>query len=108
MHETLALSESAVAVLRICVKGYRMKVGDRSLEAFRELVAAGIMTQVASADGNSEADYKFTQDGWARRQELLSEAEDELSGSDSSRPTGVVCQKRLGNCCVVGWLVIER
>jgi hypothetical protein len=41
MPETFALSESAVAVLRFLVKGYRMKVTDRSLEAFRELAAAG-------------------------------------------------------------------
>ena len=46
MPETFALSESAVAVLRFRVKGYRMKVTDRSLEAFRELAAAGIMEPV--------------------------------------------------------------
>ncbi len=78
MPETFALSESAVAVLRFRVKGYRMKVTDRSLEAFRELAAAGIMEPVPGADGNPEADYQFTEDGWARRQELLSEAEERI------------------------------
>ena len=78
MPETFALSESAVAVLRFRVKGYRMKVTDRSLEALRELAAAGIMEPVPGADGNPEADYQFTEDGWARRQELLSEAEERI------------------------------
>ena len=78
MPETFALSESAVAVLRFRVKGYRMKVTDRSLEVFRELAAAGIMEPVPGADGNPEADYQFTEDGWARREELLSEAEERI------------------------------
>src|SRR5271166_573916 len=51
MPETFALSESAVAVL---------------------------MEPVPGADGNPEADYQFTEDGWARRQELLSEAEERI------------------------------
>jgi len=42
MPETFALSESAVAVFRFRVKGYRMKVTDRSREAFRELATAGL------------------------------------------------------------------
>ncbi|MGO9919532.1 MAG: hypothetical protein ACLQIB_33145 [Isosphaeraceae bacterium] len=78
MPETFGLSESAVAVLRFCVKGYRMKVTDSSLEAFRELAIAGIMEPVPGADGNPEADYQFTGDGWARRQELLSDAEERI------------------------------
>jgi len=78
MPETFALSESAVAVLRFRVKGYRMKVTDSSLEAFRELSAAGIMEPVPGANDNPEADYEFTEDGWTRRQELLSEAEERI------------------------------
>jgi hypothetical protein len=78
MPATFALSESAVAVLRFRVKGYRMNVTDRSLEAFRGLGAAGIMEPVPGADGNPEADYQFTEDGWARRQELLNEAEERI------------------------------
>ncbi len=78
MPETFALSESAVAVLRFRVKGHQITVTDRSIEAFRELAAAGIMEPVPAADGNPEADYRFTDDGWARRQELLSEAEEQI------------------------------
>jgi hypothetical protein len=51
-----------------------MKVADRSLEAFRELAAAGIMEPVLGADGNPEADYEVTEGGRARRQKLLGEA----------------------------------
>ncbi len=78
MPETFALSESAVAVLRFRVKGYRMPVTGVSLEAFRELTAAGIMEPVPGADGNPEADYRFNEDGWARRHELLSKAEERI------------------------------
>jgi hypothetical protein len=78
MPETFALSESAVSVLRFCVKGCRMRVTDRSLEAFRELAVAGIMEPMLGADGSPEADYRFTEHGWAQRQELLNEAEERI------------------------------
>jgi hypothetical protein len=78
MPQTFGLSESAVAVLRFCVKGYAMRVTDHSLEAFRELAAAGIMEPVPGADGNPETEYQFTEDGCARRQELLREAEERI------------------------------
>jgi len=78
MPETFALSELAVPVLRFRVNGYRIKVTDRSREAFRKLAAAGIMEPMTGADGNPVADYQFTDDGWARRQELLSAAEERI------------------------------
>jgi len=104
MPETVALSESAVAVPRFRVKGYRMKVTERSLEAFRELAAAGIIEPVPGADGNPEADYPFTEDGWARRQEQCSARRGNgSSGSGSSRPMRTVCRRRPGSCCAFGW-----
>ena len=78
MPETFALSESAVAMLRFLVKGYHMKVTDRSLEAFRELAAAGILEPMTGADGSPEPDYRFSGDGWTRRKELLTEAEERI------------------------------
>jgi hypothetical protein len=74
MPGTFTLSESAVAVLRFRVNGDRMKVTDRSLEAFRELAAAGIMEPVPG----TEADYRFTDEGYARREEILREEEDRI------------------------------
>ena len=71
MPDTITLSESAVATLRFRVKGWKMPVRDRHLEAFHELVAAGIM----EPDGD---DFRFTEDGWARRNELLAEAEERI------------------------------
>jgi hypothetical protein len=75
---TIALSESAVAVLRFRVKGWRFPIRDRDRDAFRELIAAGIMTPVTGADGTPEVDYRFTEEGWVRRQELLHEAEERI------------------------------
>jgi len=48
-----------------------MKVRERDLPGYRELIAAGIM----EPDGE---EFKFTEDGWARREELISEAEDRI------------------------------
>jgi hypothetical protein len=61
---TIALSESAVATLRFRVMGLRTPVTEQRLPAFQELVDAGIM----EPDGE---DFRFTEDGWARREEIL-------------------------------------
>jgi hypothetical protein len=68
---TIALSENAVAELRFRVKGWKMQVTEWRLQALRELVDAGIMEP---ADG----DFSFTEDGWARREDLLHEAEERI------------------------------
>ena len=57
MPETFALSESAVAVMRFCVKGWRFPVRKRDRDAYGELVEAGIM----EPDGK---DFRFTDGGW--------------------------------------------
>ena len=69
--QTVTLSENAVAVLRFRVKGGPFPITQRELPAYQELVDAGILTP----DGD---DFRFTEDGWARRQELLSEAEERI------------------------------
>jgi hypothetical protein len=68
---TVSLSANAVALLRFRVKKWPMKVRARDLPFYQELIDARIMIP----DGD---DFKFTQDGWAQRQELLSEAEDRI------------------------------
>ncbi len=55
--QTIALSETAVAVLRFRVKGWRFPVRERDRDAFSELVEAGIM----EPDGT---DFRFTEGGW--------------------------------------------
>jgi hypothetical protein len=69
--QTIALSETAVALLRFRVKKWPMKVRERDLPAYQELVDAGIMVPV----GN---DFQFTDGGWAHREELLLAAEDRI------------------------------
>ena len=69
--QTVALSENAVAVFRLRLKGLRTPVTERRLPAFRELVNAGIM----EPDGE---DFRFTAEAWERREDLLREAEDRI------------------------------
>src|SRR4051812_43621659 len=68
------LSENAVAVLRFEIKGWRSKDPTRRLPAYRELAAVGIMEPVPGSDEN----YRFTEDGLARREEILREEEDRI------------------------------
>jgi hypothetical protein len=68
---TVALSESAVAALRFRVKGLRTPVTERRLAAFQELVNAGIM----EPDGE---DFRFTEDGWSRREAILHDEEERI------------------------------
>jgi len=77
--QTSALSASALAVLRFRAKKWRIKVNERSLAAFHELAAAGIMVP----DGD---DFRFTEDGWARRDELISAAEAHLHSLEPCLP----------------------
>jgi hypothetical protein len=77
--QTVALSQSAVAVLRFRVKGWHFPVRDQDRDAFRELVDAGIM----EPDGE---DYRFSEAGWARRDELLAAAEAHLRGLEPRLP----------------------
>jgi hypothetical protein len=64
--KTVALSESAVALMRIRVKGWPIKFRESDLPAFRELVDAGIM------EPNGQ-DFRFTEEGWLPRKELSGE-----------------------------------
>jgi hypothetical protein len=91
MPDKIQLSESAVATLRFRIKGYRMPVNERRLPAFRELAAAGIM----EPDGE---DYRFTADGWARREEILRMQEERIERERYAPPDGrlsVAARERL-------------
>jgi len=69
--QTTDLSANAVAKLRFRVKGWRFPIRDRDLPAYQELVEAGIM----EPDGE---DFRFNEEGWTRREELLREAEERI------------------------------
>lgn len=66
--ETLILSENAVAVLRLPHKGLCMPVTATRLQSYRELAEAGIMEPHGD-------DFRFTENGWARREEFIAAAE---------------------------------
>jgi hypothetical protein len=69
--QTTTLSENAVAIFRLRVKGLRMPATERRRPAYGELVEAGIM----EPDGEG---FRFTAEAWDRREELLREAEDRI------------------------------
>jgi hypothetical protein len=72
--QTVRLSEAAVAVLRFEIRGWKAKRKGARLAAYQELAAAGIMEPVPG----TEADYRFTYEGFARREEILREEEDRI------------------------------
>jgi hypothetical protein len=74
MPETLALSESAVAVLRFEIKGWEARDPRRRLPASRALAAVGIMEPVPGSD----TEYRFTADGRARCEAILRAEEDRI------------------------------
>jgi hypothetical protein len=77
--QTIALSETAVAVLRFRVKGWRFPVRERDRDAYDELVEAGIM----EPDGK---DFRFTEAGWALRDKLIAAAEAHLRSLEPRLP----------------------
>ena len=72
--QTVTLSENAIAVLRFEIKGWRAKNKESRLPAYHELAAAGIMEPVPG----SEWEYRFTAEGWERREEILRDEEDRI------------------------------
>jgi hypothetical protein len=72
--QDVTLSENAVAILRFRAKGWPWKVNERNATAYRELAAAGIMEPVP----RGHPEFRFTADGWARREEILTAAEAHL------------------------------
>jgi hypothetical protein len=74
MSVEIALSEDAVAVLRFEIKGWPAKNKESRLPAYRELAAAGFMEPVPG----SKLEYRFTEEGLRRREDLLAEAQDRI------------------------------
>ena len=62
--ETIAPSESALALLRHRLATRDNRVNDSNREAYRELVRAGIMYPVSGLATGPEASFRFTNEGW--------------------------------------------
>ncbi len=59
---TIALSETAVALLRACYSGAYILVDHDNRAAYRELADAGLMTPLHTPFGRESA-YRMTQEG---------------------------------------------
>ncbi len=70
--QTIALSDAALALLRHRLATKDGTVTPENLEAYRELARAGIMYPVSGFASGPEAVFRFTEAGWARREEWLS------------------------------------
>jgi hypothetical protein len=68
------LSESAVALLRFEIKGYRLAKNASRLEAYRELAAAGIMEAVPG----TQDEFRFTERGIREREAILERESDRI------------------------------
>ena len=65
------LSKDALTLLHACVAGRKPDVDDSTRPAYRELAALGIMIPLHTFAKGRESAYRFTEDGWKRRLELL-------------------------------------
>jgi hypothetical protein len=70
--QTIALSEAAQAQMRLHMEQDGIRVDDANREAYRELARAGIMYPVSTFTRGPEAYFRFTDEGWDRREEILS------------------------------------
>ena len=66
---TITLSEAALYLLQERITGDRYDVTPENLEAYRELVAAGIMIPISTFTKGPESLFRFTEEGWNRHEE---------------------------------------
>jgi hypothetical protein len=87
--QAIALTEAAQSLLRLRIEVGQVVVTSENLEAYRELARAGIMYPVSGFVSGPEGNFRFTEEGWARREEWLS--------APSPRPgaRAVVCDENL-------------
>ena len=69
--QTVELSDVALTVLRSRVEGGSRHVNASNLEAYRELARAGIMYPLSGFVGGPECLFRWTDEGYARRFEIL-------------------------------------
>lgn len=70
--ENLNQSESALSLLRrLVLTDDRVEVTPENKGAYRELAAAGVMFPMSGMTRGPEANFRFTDEGWAIRHEIL-------------------------------------
>ena len=69
---TTTLSDVAIHLLRERAASDQHDVTPDNLEAYRELVAAGIMIPISTFSKGPESLFRFTEEGWKRREEWIS------------------------------------
>ena len=68
---TIALSKAAETLLRRRDNRERVTVTDETRAAYRELADAGFLYPVSGFTSGAEASFRFTEEGWNRRDEYL-------------------------------------
>ena len=71
MTTATEISETARGLLRQILSSDRVEVTPGNLGAYRELSAAGIMYPVSTFARGPEAIFRFTEEGWRRREEWV-------------------------------------
>ena len=74
MIKDITLSQTALSLLCSCVAGHNPPVTDANREVYRELVSAGILYPLSGFIGGEESSFRFTLEGWDRREEWLNDA----------------------------------
>jgi hypothetical protein len=67
---TIKLSRAARNLLRRRASGEHIEVTPDNLEAYRELARAGVMYPLSAFLRGPESVFRFTEEGWNRREEL--------------------------------------
>lgn len=67
---TVRLSRAARNLLRRRASGEHVEVAPDNLEAYRELARAGVMYPCSSFTRGPESVFRFSEEGWNRREEL--------------------------------------
>lgn len=67
LSEIVRLSEAALALFHRRLAGERVQVTADNKPLYRELAAAGLMYPVSGFTHGPEANFRFTEAGWAMR-----------------------------------------
>jgi hypothetical protein len=110
--QSVKLSRSAHTLLRRRANGEHVELTPDNLEAYRELAKAGVMYPLSGFMLGPEAVFRFTEEGWNRREEPQLRIEHAAVHVDSSSgivsPTlGFLAEERSLDAAPEGWPLKE-